>query len=291
MNTKSGLDPRQAFSGCAAMFATIAGGAIGATLLHTSPASAAFMVPLRGSFDSTNTPPTGVAANFTFSNFATSGTNNELVSFDFSFENLDGPIATTTSSRLGGVGFDLLPGLTFLSGGNSGSNVLSSYNPNGTAYEDVFAPATIGGLSTYDIGLQAVDPVDGVAQFISNPNQFNGTGPGVSTALKQGKSATVKFTFNSSLNLDAAAFELAYLTFFTNGAPDTAGARFQSIVGGAGGGTSDKIGSGPPSGFAPGGDAVPGPVPLFGAAAAFSYSRKLRNRLKSNVVNLDCSTT
>jgi hypothetical protein len=230
-------------------------------------------------YDTTNPPSgTGVSAAFTFSNFTSTAGQ---VSFDFTFENL----GTTSSSKLGGVGFDLLPGLTFLSGGVSGSNILSSYNANGTAYEDVFAPGALGGLSTYDIALQAVGTPDGTPQYISNANQFNGTGEGVQTALSNNQSATVKFTFTSSLGLDAAATEQAYFDFFKANAPNAAGARFQSIVGSPVS-TSDKIGSGQPTlggGGGTPGDSVPGPLPLFGAAAAFGYSRKLRRRLKTSI--------
>jgi hypothetical protein len=111
--------------------------------------------------------------------------------------------------------------------------------------------------------------------------------------LANGASTTVgTFTLSSSLTT-ATAYRDAFVAMFQppSGSAGTFDGnyfvRFKAIEPGSTGG-SDKVwatsittgGGGDPGP----GDAVPGPLPLLGAGAAFGYSRKLRRRMKAHAV-------
>ncbi|WP_216907766.1 hypothetical protein [Synechococcus sp. CCY 0621] len=160
--------------------------------------------------------------------------------------------------------------------------------PGGTATADQYfdltpytSNANLGGVGTFDFC------------FVGSQN-CNGAGSGnVGVKPPNGQTA-VSFKIQSSLasaNLVSQYFQqYIYNTqnSCSNNQPCPIATRWQSITGSLNGSTSDKVvgqtvckngictGPGP----APG-DAVPGPLPLFGAAAAFGYSRKLRHRISA----------
>jgi hypothetical protein len=113
--------------------------------------------------------------------------------------------------------------------------------------------------------------------------------------LNNGEFYDVSFQFTSSSVTTPEQFKAAFLTASTPPVPpiDKVGpvaGRFQSIdcdsQSNCGTSDSDKILGGIPTTPPPPapGDAVPGPLPIFGAAAAFGYSRKLRQRLKAQTM-------
>lgn len=248
----------------------LAVGSLGMSLFCGGHASAAVTVDIDPSFGSSNSPATGSTAQLIFSNFVASGSN---ISFDLQLHNNspNPPFSTTFV----GAAFDLP--YYVIQNFNA-----SMYDPNSTNFEDLWGPngASLnlgGGPEIYDIGIRSVLSPDGTVDVNSNASNFNGGNP--QGGLVKTQSATVKFMYDTLIaDITAEVFEAELLNGFASGELKAAG-RFQQVVITEGGQqTSDKVGGGilPPQP-----NSVPGPLPLFGAAAAFGYSRKLRKRIHS----------
>jgi hypothetical protein len=246
----------------------LAVGSLGMSLFCGGHASAAVTVDIDPSFGSTES--TGSTAQLIFSNFVASGSN---ISFDLQLHNNspNPPFSTTFV----GAAFDLP--YYVIQNFNA-----SMYDPNSTNFEDLWGPngASLnlgGGPENYDIGIRSVLSPDGIVNVEDNASAFNGGNP--QGGLAKTQSATVKFMYDTLIaGITAEVFETELLSGFTSGELKAAG-RFQQVVITEGGPeTSDKVGGGilPPQP-----NSVPGPLPLFGAAAAFGYSRKLRTRIHS----------
>ncbi|WP_143594118.1 hypothetical protein [Synechococcus sp. BO 8801] len=246
-------------------------------LLGGGPALAAtssFIVDLNKAFDDSYSGVKGTM-NFVFGDAGDSNANTYTL--DLTLKNTSS--APIDSSSLTGFGFDTPTGVTSF-----------SYNRNGTKfYQATKSPFTIG---------PATSPFTFCA-FTDN-NTDNGTDCGSGSAkdgLANGESATVKYTFNFAgaspgvSDVSTAFFNLFNSVVISPPNGDLAdktsvvlAARFQAINSktlGINDGSDmitgkprDKPDDGP-------GDAVPGPLPVLGAAAAFVQSRRLRRRLAS----------
>ncbi len=213
---------------------------------------------------STNGGITGIQAEATYT-FSSTNVGDVTLSL----KNLSG--SPVTSSRLVGTGLNLPTnppadadiGITSFSQSDTNWNV---------SYGDSLPP-----FGVFDVCASSTP--SGACDAPGSPN--NG--------LLNGQSTTIgTFTLNSTPSLaTATAYRNAFVAMFQ--APPSGGSaanfdgnyfvRFKAIQPGGGSdkvwATSITVSPDPNPG-----DAVPGPLPLFGAAAAFGYSRKLRRRMK-----------
>jgi hypothetical protein len=265
MVVKSALSP---------LMRALAVGSLGMGFLHSGHAFAAVTVDIDPSFGSSNSPPTGSTAQLVFSNFAASGS---FISFDLQLTN-NSPNPPFATTFVGAV-FDL-PNYEVRFGNVGDSFSTLTYDLNSTTFEELWGPngASLnlgGGPDLYDIGIRTGVASSGTVRVQDNPFTFNGGNP--QGGLAKTQSATVRFSYDTfSTALTADVFEAELLSGFASGDLKAAG-RFQQVVITEGGQeTSDKVGGGI---VQQNGVSVPGPLPLFGAAAAFGYSRKLRHRV------------
>jgi hypothetical protein len=232
-------------------------------------ATNSFIVDLNKSFGDSYTGVTGTM-NFVFGDAGDSNANTYTL--DLTIKNTSS--SPITSSSLTGFGFDTPTGVSSL-----------LYNRNGTNFYQATDSLTISPAPSFNF----------CASTDNNINNGTNCGAGsVPQGLANGQQATVKYTFNfAGTNPGVADVSTAFLNLF-NGlaiqAPpnDTKAvnntvvlaARFQGINSASLNGGSDKVTGKPgtPPDGGPG-DAVPGPLPVLGAAAAFVQSRRLRRRL------------
>ena len=248
-----------------------------AVLLSASPALATsnpFTVYIDGRFGSTNNPPTGSASTAIFTISKTG--NNAAVNIL-----LKNTTVAPTQSTLVGLAFATPNNLTY-----------TSYNSNGTVFTDVFtgSSAQINGdpfnNTTFDLCTR-----------VTGGSNCSGGNPQAGLTRGQQASAPITFNFTDSQTNrteQQLANDFANLYALTGGTTPSyqIAGRFQQVsnctVSPCAG--SDKVGGAtgvnPPQGPT---DAVPGPIPLFGAAAAFGYSRRLRRRISQS--NLQSHTS
>lgn len=197
-----------------------------------------------------------------------------------SLKNLSG--SPVTGSRLVSTGFDLPTNPPASANVNFVS--FSKIDPN---WNIVYPGTAVPPFPAFDVCTSVYSTTP------PNPADCDASGS-PTLGLQNGSSTTVgTFTLSSAPTLDTATkYRDAFVAMFqappsggTAGTFDDGGyfMRFNDILPASTGG-SDKIWATSITtggGQAPG-DSVPGPLPLFGAAAAFGYSRKLRRRMKAN---------
>ncbi|AFY29908.1 hypothetical protein [Cyanobium gracile] len=237
-------------------------------------ATSSFVVDLNKSFGDSYTGVTGTM-NFLFGDAGDS--NPSTYTLDLTIKNTSG--SPITSSSLTGFAFDTPTSVSSL-----------VYNRNGTN----FYQAT-------DLTIAPAPSFTFCASTDNNINNGTQCGAGsVPQGLSNGQSATVKYTFNfAGLNPGVSDVSTAFFNLFNGlvvspppndtkvvNSTVVLAARFQEINTASSTGGSDKV-TGKPRGSDPApGDAVPGPLPLLGAAAGFLQSRKLRKRLaKARLAN------
>ncbi len=270
-----------------------------ATLLSAGSALAAnsFSVDFAGA--------TGVKGAMSF-DFSTAGTNQYYMTIDI-FNNTKS--TDTTSGVLTGFGLNLPtpapPTFTFL-----------TYEPLASSFRGVIPPGyfiPVNDPTPYaltDSTNTNLSPL-GVLDFCfvskDNPNQCEGAGSGKpGEGLARDSSTQVKFKIGSDVskgsdaaNIAAVSAAIQQYIYDNQGNPQSGNnsgpfgvvTRWQSITGSLTSSDSDKVVGttvctngvcGGNTGGSPNDpNSVPGPLPLFGAAAAFGYSRKLRHRLKT----------
>ena len=251
-----------------------------ATLLAAAPALAAddFLVNFEGS--------TGVTATMKF-DFTTAGSDYFM---DLEVKNTTGDppgAAALTGFALslptdGGFGFltynpQLSPFLQIVQpkpGGNITLAANQTYNMTSLSEGTKLPP-----LGTFDFC------------FIDSGANCTGAGSGT-TGLQPNQAGSVRFKIASTLGSTLAVSEAikSFIGGQSLSGPYAVATRWQGI---GTDGCSDKVpgyvcptgdpGCDPPPFTPP--DEVPGPLPLFGAAAAFGYSRKLRRRLQDSRLN------
>ncbi len=240
----------------------IIGTALGVSALSGSPAFAInenpFKVYIDAIYGSTELKPPGVKAEFTFTVTKTGNNVNLALKLDNTSPNP--PIKAST---LVGAAFKVPTGLT-----------LSSYNSNSTNFTKLFTGnnADIPGLGDYEFCIRSSG---------SGP-QNNCAGGQANDGLSAADpAATVFFNYTDSKSRTQDELVGQFIDLFST-TGNVAG-RFQQITctnpGPCAG--SDKVGGLYKPPFAPP-NTVPGPLPIFGAAAAFGFSRKLRHRLKAS---------
>jgi hypothetical protein len=231
-------------------------------------ATNSFIVDLNKSFGDSYTGVTGTM-NFLFGDAGDSNANTYTL--DLTIKNTSS--APITSSSLTGFAFDTPTAVSSL-----------VYNRNGTNF-----------FKADDTSISPAPLFSFCASTDNNTNNGTQCGAGsVAQGLANGQQATVKYTFNfAGLTPTVSDVSTAFLNLF-NGltiqpAPNDTkavnntvvlAARFQGINSASLNGGSDKV-TGKPKDTPGGGpgDAVPGPLPVLGAAAAFVQSRRLRRRL------------
>lgn len=268
--------------------------ALGAlVLVGTLPGLAAdpFTVLIDGIYGSTNTPPTGAKAEATFT-ITKTGTDAFVAIL---LKNTT-PFPPT-SATLVGLSFVTPDYLTFANSPTIGTTADKDYNYGLTTFSDLYPGDGINGGPFNSTGW------DFCIRSDAPGGNCNGGQPTQGLTAGQTAPSVVTFKFGGSgdkTDIDIAN-DFKNLFSINNGLPSyNIAGRFQQVSGCtvtpcAG---SDKVGGayipptttppqGPPDGPPPQGpgDAVPGPLPLFGAAAAFGYSRKLRQRLKARTLN------
>lgn len=186
---------------------------------------------------------------------------------------------TATSSQLTAFAISFPESFT-----SSSSNF--GYNPLSSPFIFLDPSASIGSVGSFDVC--ATSKANG--QGVGNCNGAGSGNAGLPSSPPPINTTSVQFTINSTAG-SADAVSQAFQAFINSSTPDPAVAmRWQAIVGSTVS-TSDKGGGkiictpGTPGCTGGGsGDEVPGPLPLFGAAAAFGYSRKLRRRINATSV-------
>ncbi|MGD1713556.1 hypothetical protein, partial [Dapis sp. BLCC M172] len=206
-------------------FLSVTGVAIASTVLLPTSAEA-FTFNFGADSTSSNSPATGASASVDFG-FIQQGSD---VKIELGITNTTGSSIFgdgATASKLTGIGFDLLDGLSFA----------GSFNSDG--FLDTFIEnAAFNPFDTLDVGIA------------DNNNFLGGNANG---ALAQSQSTNVSFLV-SGANLVAATLENDFFTAFTNQTLDI-GARFQQVNAGAG---SDKLLGGTTGGGTTGGGTTGG---------------------------------
>jgi hypothetical protein len=269
----------------------------------TLPAFAAdpFTVLIDSIYGSTNTPPTGAKAEATFT-ITKSGTD-AFVAILLKNTTQNPP----TEATLVGLSFVTPDYLTFANPPTIGNTADKDYNYGLTNFKDLYPNQGLNGgpfnSTGWDFCIRADAP----------GGNCNGGSPQGGLIAGATAPSVVTFKFGGSGNRTDTAIANDFKALFSlkSGQPSyNIAGRFQDVEGCSLNGVpvacgtpkattvspSDKVGGAyipptpPPQG--PGdppprgpGDSVPGPLPLFGAAAAFGYSRKLRQRLKARTFN------
>lgn len=233
-----------------------------------------------------STEATGVrgAATFSFT-----GTGN-AVDMTITLSNLTGttppPLASQpTASEFVALAFQLPSNIRTVDLG-AGANADLGYTPSSGSLFDI-ALADLD-FSPFD-STAPNPPKDPYSLCITAGNDKGCTGGGnPGNGLNNGtldySAGTFTLTSNGPALSGALAFRQAFFNFYRPLIPPTDGepyigpiaARFKAIEPG---GRSDKLLAGTIGGGQGPGDAVPGPVPILGAAAAFGMSRRLRRRI------------
>ncbi|MBF9032161.1 VPLPA-CTERM sorting domain-containing protein [Rhodobacterales bacterium HKCCE3408] len=189
---------------------TIKAAAVAALFALGGTAASAVTLQFGESATSSNSPPTGASGTveMTFSDIGAG-----LVELSMLITNTTGDTifgAGATASKLTGVGFDLLSGVSYVAGSFSG----------GTYLDTLIINAALPPFGIFDIGVA------------DNGNFLGGNANG---ALPQGLSDTVTMRLSSSLL--AADLDAAFASGFTSG-DLAASLRFQQVNAGEG---SDKL--------------------------------------------------
>ncbi|WP_259724635.1 hypothetical protein [Synechococcus sp. CS-1332] len=232
-------------------------------------ATSSFIVDLNKSFGDSYTGVTGTM-DFLFGDAGDSNANTYTL--DLTIKNTSG--APITSSSITGFAFDTPTGVSAF-----------TYNRNGTNFYKADDSLTISPAPFFTF----------CASTDNNINNGTNCGSGVvASGLANGQSATVKYAFNfAGTSPEVGDVSNAFFNLFDGLVLATPlnqnkvvnntvvlAARFQGINSATENGGSDKV-TGKPQTKPDGGpgDAVPGPLPVLGAAAAFVQSRRLRRRL------------
>lgn len=266
-------------------------GCLAGLLAAAAPAMAftSFDVDFDSSIAGTSTESTGVKGKMTFS--FTKNTGNEYT--------LDLGIANTT--RVPGDPSGTLVGFAFNVPGtnNTPSDIkLLTYNPLDSNFGDVFGATANGSEATVNnntVLTIATNPQPapfspyGSFTFCARDSGNNCVG-GQARGLADGQSTRVRFTLASNVASIDTAEEVtqSFFNLFNSWNPATnpnapqVALRFQNVTTSSGvSGQSEKVGGIPKKPPQAPGDAVPGPLPVLGAATAFAFSRKLRRRITS----------
>jgi len=266
-------------------------GFLAGLLAAAAPAMAftSFVVDFDSTLTGTSTGETGVTGKMTF-NFTKNSGNQYTLDLDIANST---KVSGNPSGTLVGFAFNV-PGAAKV----PPDIKLLTYSPLTSGFGDVYG-ATVTGARTMvsDGGTLAIGSNAGPANFdnqthtfcardTGNPNNCLGGHP---NGLKDGQPPTkVRFTLASNVaSIDSAEeVALSFFTLFNSWNPVTdpnaspVALRFQDVTTTTGQtGKSDKVGGIPRRPPNAPGDAVPGPVPVLGAATAFAFSRKLRRRI------------
>lgn len=233
-----------------------------------------------------STEATGVRGSATFS-FADAGSD---VAMTITLSNLTGttppPLASQpTASEFVALAFQLPSNISTVDLG-AGANADLGYTPSsGSLFDIAVANAS---LPPFD-STAPRPPLTPYSLCITAGNGDGCTGGGnPGNGLNNGtldySAGTFTLTSNGPALSGALAFRQAFFDFYRPLIPPTGdpayigpiAARFKAIEPG---GRSDKLLAGTIGGGGAPGDAVPGPVPILGAAAAFGTSRRLRRRI------------
>lgn len=262
-----------------ASFSTVTAAGI-LSLMAARPALAATNPYFTLTFESTASSSTNGGINGILGEATYTFSTTNLGEMTLSLRNLSG--SPVTGSRLVSTGFDLPTNppadanVSFVS--------FTQIDPN---WNILYPGTAVPPFPAFDVCTSVYSTTP------NNPPDCDASGS-PSLGLANGASTTVgTFTLSSSPTLDTATkYRDAFVAMFqappsdgTAGTFDNGGyfMRFKDIQPASTGG-SDKIWATriTTGGDQAPGDSVPGPVPLFGAAAAFGYSRRLRRRLKAS---------
>ncbi len=246
----------------------------------------------------TSSEATGVSGKMTFS-FAKKDPLDNKYTLDLTIQNTS-PVAGNPSGRLTAFAFNV-PGASK----TTPDIKLLKYEPLVSNFGDVYGASTLANTEvnvnnneilefpTSTPKTAAYAPFNDFTFCARDKgNNCHGGSGNTTFGLADGEKASVRFTLASNLsNINSASlvaqsfYDLFKLPTFSN-TGDYKNAqvalRFQSVTTSTGRtGKSDKLAgypSSPPQGP---GDAVPGPLPVLGAATAFAFSRKLRRRISA----------
>lgn len=290
-----------ATSALRAAFFSTACGVLVATAAPASAFTPDFIVPLNGY--STNTDPTfqHPIGELGFLFFEGGECTMGMICLDLSIKNATATAPPNTtgvqSSRMVSAGFDLPgvwdgtqfqpypPGFGGLTFTNPATNFISDpaayasdpLNTRPGAFDQLSINGDIPGLATFDL-------CPGISDCLSDGSPNAG--------LANGEATIVRFLFGADGSATAADVSQAFLAYYADLDARHTGGRWKAlnytycpedgseclVVEGA----SDKIAGGPPETPGPTEDQVPGPLPLLGAATAFGFSRKLRQRIAAD---------
>lgn len=212
----------------------------GLTLLLTPNVAQAFIFSFDGTSTSSNSPATGASAtvDFGFSDLVNGNVLLELKITNTTGDTIFG--AGATESKLTGIGFNLLSGLTVETNTYSGTSFFPVLSLNNS----------LSPFGNFD-----------VATLDNN----NFEGGNANDALPEGQSTLVSFEFSSLNNDNAATLETDFFKGFNDGSLAIV-SRFQQVNAGAG---SDKLLGGTIS-PAPDPDPAPTSVPEPGSLGAMA---------------------
>jgi hypothetical protein len=262
--------------------------------------TASFDVLFDSSVQYTSTGSTGVTGKMTFK-FTKSSLDpaDKNYVLDLSIFNTS-PISGNPTGTLVGFGFNT-PSIA--NQPTSPAIKLLSYSPLTSGFGDVFGTKTNGSEANVadgqtllfepnpTIGNPGFEPFKNLTFCARDSGNNCVGGPANETGIADGDNKSVRFTL-AALSPDlTSSLQVAnsFYNLFNQWVPslstenDTQVAlRFQQVSGNNGE-TSDKVGGmpGKPPSQGPT-ETVPGPIPLFGAAAAFGYSRRLRHRIAAS---------
>ena len=223
---------------------------IGSSLL-AAPADA-FTISFDSTSTSSNSPATGASASVDFS-FTQQG-SDVLLNLDIT--NTTGTIASfgsgATTSKLTGIGFDLLGGLNAIAGSFTSSGFLNVLALEGSG------DTSLNPFGSFDVAV------------LDNNNFEGGNANG---ALPQGQSTSVSFLL-SGTGLVAGDLESDFLAGFNDGSLQAV-ARFQQVNAGAG---SDKLLYNPPTPQPETPASVPEPSTLIGLMLTGGAFKALRRK-------------
>ncbi len=244
-----------------------------------------FDVAFDSGVPNTSTGSTGVSGmmSFAFTKNSTNPTDNTYT-LDLTIANTS-PVVGNPSGTLVGYGFNTAPAIKLL-----------TYNPLSSNFGDVFgatangSEANVANNSVLTIAANS-QPASfspfGSFTFCARDSGNNCVG-GPPNGLMDGQSTAVRFTLASTEASMDTAEEVAqsFFDLFNSWKPATdpnapqVVLRFQNVTTATGtGGQSEKVGGLPRKPPQNPTDAVPGPLPILGAATAFGFSRRLRRRI------------
>ncbi|WP_146134487.1 hypothetical protein [Aphanothece minutissima] len=274
-------------------------GCLAGLLAGTTPAMAftSFDVDFNADNKKTSSEATGVSAKMTFSFSKLDPANDadNRYTLDLNITNTS-PVGLNPTGTLTAFAFNV-PGPS-----SSPAFKLLTYNPLNSNFGDVYGASLNGNERNVSNNNTLTFPITGTprraayAPFGSFTFCARDTGTSChggssnGTGLTDGQSTDVRFTLasnsptiNSASLVAQSFFDLFNSRTFTNDGDfknAQVALRFQNVTNSKGrSGKSDKVAGipiKPPQGPV---DEVPGPLPVFGAATAFAFSRRLRRRV------------